>query len=176
MILTAGMLNFLAFNFKSASGWGNVKHDKHVKLSEAYSGLAQVSPQKFNIFNMFKISLARSRFWISKPKSLTFPLWESHIAPNPGNVKLFALLQQKNLTFPGLGAKTIPTGEMLNVLFQFQNVFLAGEMLNMLKWKVFWVLLGSCFVFAYDETLIKKAVWTKTRHRQFGPITETYFS
>ena len=97
LILTAGMLNFFAFNSKSASGWGNVKHVKHVKLSGTYSGLAHVSSKKFNMFNMFSISPARSRFWILKQKSLTFPLWELHFAPNPGNAKLFALLQHEKV-------------------------------------------------------------------------------
>ena len=49
MILTAGMLIFLLLISKSASGRGNVKHVKHVKFSGTYSGLAQVSPQKFNL-------------------------------------------------------------------------------------------------------------------------------
>ena len=56
----------------------------------------------FHIFNMLTFPQPEADF----EKQLTFPLWESYFAPNPGNVKLFALLQQKSFTFPGFGPKS----------------------------------------------------------------------
>ena len=64
MIPTGKELDVFFITSDSASGWGNVKHVKHVKFSGTYLCNIRVSSRKFYMFNMFNtmISLARNGF------------------------------------------------------------------------------------------------------------------